>query len=831
MCSQLVSSTRRRTVGENARKNAGKQDPTQNQIIHTYIYISSMDRHWKRVIDFASRHQLVLNGWNAERWCSELEKSVKTLDFARVRALRTLVADHTLRCWSKDKWCWNACLYDKPLEESAYIQCNSTNTIHEDTKSPNIVHINLSVDEKKHIIDSVRAQRCVRFSTAVDVLHSMQAATSSITLESKHAPHILVVNGYCLDVAVDLVTMSQTQCKVGDDINNPKIPQLPPPLVLNMASKSNPGGGWRRGAGAQEETLFRRTNYHLYLEQGVHGPEFAMDRQHAWSYPLPEFGGVYSPDVVVFRENEKRGYALRSDPTRVAMLACAAYRGPPIQVPRQKGRHRSKPGRKSKTTFGAATEPNYPASFMDKVCTKLRALFLMAHQFGHRRLVLSAFGCGAYGNPPYGMAQCFAKVLQEPLFKACFDVVAFAIIDDHNAQGNRKHNPSGNFAPFAHVMKESFGPMYHESIADYVNHAANNTPQVSPAVVAAPVTVPVAVPPLSIQQLFSQVHTSLKSISRSLAHHSTVVTQHLLSLVCGIRDALLVDFVAIEPNDWATLLQDLAEHVHPCFSQLRAFHLAINLESDFGADVMLCHASTLVSRLKNHVAEMAVAIDSKAQDTSTPIRLPTFVAVGSHLLEPTLVDPKTSPQQYQAIRERCCITSNAIERALASTSVGASAKVMLYGSRWPSTCLVNGWLLAYPVVYCLSGDTVPVPEPTSSTHDGVIVQVDTANCLTHVPLVVLSVHASFVDTCREAADHKQSKATLKKSTLFSCSIPRSQVFGCTSILPGTSTGEHEQWMQMWLKSQSNRAAIGSMTGIQTAVTVTATERTLHQVMV
>ena len=39
------------------------------------------------------------------------------------------------------------------------------------------------------------------------------------------------------------------------------------PAVLNMASRRNPGGGVTTGAGAQEETLFRRTNLFRSLYQ------------------------------------------------------------------------------------------------------------------------------------------------------------------------------------------------------------------------------------------------------------------------------------------------------------------------------------------------------------------------------------------------------------------------------------------------------------------------------------------------------------------------------------------------------------------------------------
>ena len=67
---------------------------------------------------------------------------------------------------------------------------------------------------------------------------------------------------------------------------------------------------------------------------------------------------------------------------------------------------------------------------------------------GHDSLVLSAFGCGAFQNPPDHIARLFKEVIED--YKGHFKMVAFAILDDHNA--NKSHNIDGNYKPFERVF-------------------------------------------------------------------------------------------------------------------------------------------------------------------------------------------------------------------------------------------------------------------------------------------------------------------------------------------------------------------------------------------
>lgn len=198
------------------------------------------------------------------------------------------------------------------------------------------------------------------------------------------------------------------------------------PVVLNMASDKTPGGGYRGGSGAQEENLHRRTNLYMCLED----PD-KINKDRKWGWPLEKVCGIYSPDVQVFRSSEEKGYKFLETPEELSILTVAAVRRP-----------------KTKTNF--QTKEILIEKDDAELCKdKMRIMFNIAMEHGHTCLILSAFGCGAFCNPPKHIAQLFKEVLSE--YKGVFEYIVFSIIEDHNS--NKKHNELGNVAPFSKVFQ------------------------------------------------------------------------------------------------------------------------------------------------------------------------------------------------------------------------------------------------------------------------------------------------------------------------------------------------------------------------------------------
>jgi len=219
------------------------------------------------------------------------------------------------------------------------------------------------------------------------------------SLRDKHATVVNVVEGDCL------VTALQLQEKGFN------------PVVLNMASCWKPGGGVKNGAGAQEENLFRRTNYFMHLTEN-----HVMNSK----YPTSLYAGIYSPNVSVIKGAESDKYELLPVASKMSFIAVAALKSPELNMLGHK-------------------LPQYHTDSKVIMQGKIRTILTLAVIGGHDCPVLSAFGCGAYHNPPNAVASLFKEVIEND-FRGVFKKVVFAIIEDNNSRG--RLNPSGNVKPF-----------------------------------------------------------------------------------------------------------------------------------------------------------------------------------------------------------------------------------------------------------------------------------------------------------------------------------------------------------------------------------------------
>ena len=200
------------------------------------------------------------------------------------------------------------------------------------------------------------------------------------------------------------------------------------PALLNLADLYTPGGLVEYGSGAQEENLCRRSNLvvslYQFSEMRVRQyPSLNLDVSED-QYPMDErYGGIYSGCVGFFRGPESEGYPLLDDPYGISVISVAAIAGPRI------GKDCMMPREEENLTLD-----------------KIRTIFRIGMDNGHDSLVLSAFGCGAFANPPAHIAKLFHQVMEEPEFKNAFRLIAFAILDGYRT--GLRHNPEGNLLPF-----------------------------------------------------------------------------------------------------------------------------------------------------------------------------------------------------------------------------------------------------------------------------------------------------------------------------------------------------------------------------------------------
>ncbi len=163
-------------------------------------------------------------------------------------------------------------------------------------------------------------------------------------------------------------------------------------LALNFANVIQRGGGFLKGARAQEEVLCRSSALYQTL---IDDPMYEYHKRR--SRPDSTDWAIYSPDVPVFRTDN--GTEL-DHPWLLSFLTSAAPYAPAIGQP-ESG---------------------------DLLQARIVRVLSIASVFGHQALVLGAWGCGAFGNDPQRTALDFQRALEND-FSGHFSQIVFAVTD------------------------------------------------------------------------------------------------------------------------------------------------------------------------------------------------------------------------------------------------------------------------------------------------------------------------------------------------------------------------------------------------------------------
>lgn len=189
------------------------------------------------------------------------------------------------------------------------------------------------------------------------------------------------------------------------------------PLVLIYADHRFAGGDVSHGSGAQEESLFRRTN----LCKGL-----LQDKM----YPILANESIIVQNITVFRDSEKNDYKILENPILLDFIAC-----PGIQNPR------------------LTEEGLFNSEDEQTLRIKIRCILQSAQIFGYNSLILGPLGCGAWRCPPNQVATIFKEEIN--LYDGVFSVIIFACLEvKENDYIVVNRGRISNYATFSEILNQ-----------------------------------------------------------------------------------------------------------------------------------------------------------------------------------------------------------------------------------------------------------------------------------------------------------------------------------------------------------------------------------------
>lgn len=182
-------------------------------------------------------------------------------------------------------------------------------------------------------------------------------------------------------------------------------------VVLNFANPHYPGGGVQNGAMAQEECLCRSSNLYLCISnQNVFDDYYLYNRNIGNKFFSDRL--IYTKDVTVFKDDSTVPKMMSEDEWfNVDVITCAA-------------------------PYIANRRYTNKAALKQLFKGRIKNIFESAIDNDVDVIILGAFGCGAFKNPPELVAKAFHEVIDENDYSKYFKKIVFAIKCNYAKRNN-----------------------------------------------------------------------------------------------------------------------------------------------------------------------------------------------------------------------------------------------------------------------------------------------------------------------------------------------------------------------------------------------------------
>ena len=263
--------------------------------------------------------------------------------------------------------------------------------------------------------EKMRKQCAIIFQNTYDLCQKLTVLRESINESIKFTKLYLEGHKFCINdkiikskeyniIITPHRTLEAVQKYYIPNLKNRKIG------VLNFAAAKHPGGGVWSGARSQEESLCRSSTLYSCLIS-----DYLKDNYYSFNIEKnSEFCNriIYIPNVLVFKSDDNVFAELlyEKDWYNIDIISCAAHN--------QKA---------YKLDYGKLEKINY---------IKIKAIIECAIENNIDNLILGAFGCGAFANPPQLISKIFKKILIDEEYYKYFENVHFAIFTALNETDN-----------------------------------------------------------------------------------------------------------------------------------------------------------------------------------------------------------------------------------------------------------------------------------------------------------------------------------------------------------------------------------------------------------